>query len=317
MITATTMRSQSRLRDEEVDANRFTIADYYDHEPEAYMLEDAPKRGESSKAALPSQSGYPAEILAPAPAVVNPRKQGSTATTMSTSTSGLRTKAVPMTSSGSHLRLHQPEERPVFHASTLTTSPDHPLSPADSIREGAMSAASTTFDAISPSSSHIRPLPSIPRSQSSSGEGHTGDRYLFDGSTVSPTSPTTTSSRIPLSTIPSSHSLSLNALPPSGVDHSPALSPPILEHRKSTRSGHSGLSNGWEDRSTSKEKDFDFAIAPALNISQSSGTPKVQRWYQRVFPTSTACRLLLFTVVLESIIDLAIEVSPGNLVHVL
>ena len=82
-----------------------------------------------------------------------------------------------------------------------------------------------------------------------------------------------------------------------------------MAHRSSFMSGHSGAVSTWEHSYDPKEKLQDFPIAPVLHRGQTSNTQKAQKWYQRWIPSSTACRLLLLTVVLETIINLTIEVG--------
>lgn len=303
------MRDQPQHHKEQEDPNRFTIADYYDREPEPYMTGGIPQYGESSSANASRQTGYPADILVPAPAIVKPRKQVSTSSTTSPTATISGTGSALMSTLGSRLRLHQPDERPLFLPSTLTTSPTHPLSPDDNERQDPLSAVSTTFGRMPSRSSDIRPLPSIPRSFSSSRDGLSSrDGHSDNGQALSLLIPTADSG-LPLSPITPSQTLSPSLQPPpSPGGSSPALSPPILEHRNSAISGHSGVSNAWTHQDDTKEKDIEFPLAPALNRGQSSNTQKAQKWYRRWLPSSTACKLLLLTVVLESIVNLTIEV---------
>lgn len=316
------------------DTNRFTIADYYDrdpspsassaptdqHEPEPSTIRRLPAIPTSptspnspSTVASSSRTGSAPVTLAPVLAAVR-IKQGSGSTTSS--------------SSSPKLRLHQPDDRPAYHPSTLTTSPTHPLSPVANLHQvqtgqtaplSSSSSGSFNLGRLSSTSSDVRPLPSIPRSFSSATSADyeaTSDRGRTP--TLSPTMPMGGAS------VARSPGLS----PMEEDDISSALSPPIMDHRHSSMSGQSGYSgvsgasNAWTaqdhgrslaatDRHGDQEKDQDFAAAPTLNRGLGA---KATTWWDRWFPASAACRLLLLTVVLETIIDLIIEVSQASAV---
>jgi len=318
------------------DDKRFTITDYYDPEPSASTsspivahrepepepravrrLPSIPTSSTSSPSspiASSSRTGSAPVTLAPAIAAVR-NKQGSGSTTSS--------------SSSPKLRLHQPDDRPTYHPSTLTTSPTHPLSPTFPLHQvqagpsqplPSPSSGTLDFGRLSSTSSDIRPLPSIPMSYASAMSAEYDSDSDRDRDRTQTLSLTTYGGGPATARSP--------GLTPMEEDDGPsALSPPVVNHRHSGLSGVSGhsdlsgRSDAWTTheygrgpaltaRERDQEKEHEFPPAPTLDRGMS--TSKATRWRDRWFPASTACRLLLLTVVLETIIDLIIEVSASQ-----
>lgn len=298
------------------DSNRFTLTDYeYDRDSPspsagpsriAPMLAPPVHVGDDTGIHTAPNAPLPAKVL-PSASLKAKEKQGSGSTT---------------SSSTSRLRLHQPEDRPVYHPSHLTTSPTHPLSPSHPLSPTyhlpptpTSASSSSQIVPISPTSSSIRPLPSIPRSFSSSSRSTEAGPSTRQYSTT-PLSPLPSDSppspRTPTPRQPTEEAYKLDLLSPT------SLSPPPMAQRHSSQSAqsmHSGISNTWTEHDYSipaaKEKDD---INPQPTLPKGLSTTDTGRWYDRFWPSSGACRALLLTVILETIIDLTIEVSLAGTV---
>ena len=261
--------------------HRFTLTDYeYDNTPLPSLIPPQQQQSVPGPSRLYSQK----TPLSPSPDIIPPPHVKIPPPVL---------RAESSYSKNGGLRLHQPEERPNYTPSLLTTSPDHPLSPP------IISPTSTTngYDfghlVSSPTSSEIRPLPSIPRSfstqrsltTSTSISNGQGDDYKGQSS---------------------DHMLAntrgfLSPISSRGLD------------RHSSTSGISAASIGsnvWNDRhQEAKEKEF-TAPPPLIRGESHSKKPN---WFRSFWPRSWYCRSLLLTVILETVINLTIEVSPFHL----
>lgn len=303
---------QDTMADGSGSTNRFTLTDYeYDRDANARAVsrsvrltqEEGLENRDMANATASSSRGTAGGRALPTGSGSYENEDGDTlAKGKSTSSNG----STGQRSDKGRLRLHQPTERPVYPPKPNTiTSAQMVTSPVESM--SAMSHISSSGSGVlhayprsastgsqlsqagpsSPSTSAIRPLPPLPRSFSSS------------TSITSPLSPTAAQS------LPQTPSRSHPMSPPLS-EFNDSLTPRLADHRP--------VSDAWSSQDVEvKEKgesqeDY-FSSRPAL-VTRPSGTDKVLTVWQKFFPASWPCRLLLLTVILETLIDITIE---GNI----